>query len=84
MFGLFGDAQCVKARHVNTYTVGATGVDVPTWNAHFNSFTQLYTKFPQARASTAFLETFPNQAVLAQPKNMTATPQAHREITNYM
>lgn len=84
MFGLFADAQCTKGRHVNTYTAGTKGVDVSTYEAHFQNLSQFYTKFPQAQASTAFIETFPNQAILAQPKNRTSVPQAHREIRNYV
>ncbi|KAK3945061.1 hypothetical protein QBC46DRAFT_336908 [Diplogelasinospora grovesii] len=83
-FGLFADTQCDKGKHVNTYTVGATGVDVPTWDAHVQNFTALYQTYPQARLSTAFVETFPNQAVLEADGSKTAVPQKHREITNYV
>jgi hypothetical protein len=84
MFGLFADAQCTKGRHVNTYTVGTKGLDVSTYETHFRNMSQLYNKYPQTRASTFFIETFPNQAVLAQPKDSTSVPQAHREIENYV
>lgn len=83
-FGLFADTQCDKGKHVNSYTVGATGVDVPTWDAHVKNFTRLYAEYPQTRLSTAFLETFPNQAVLRVDGTKTAVPQKHREITNYV
>lgn len=83
-FGLFADAQCEKGKHVNSYTVGATGVDVPTWDAHVKNFTRLYAEYPQTQSSTAFVETFPNQAVLRVDGSKTAVPQKHREITNYV
>jgi len=83
-FGLFADRQCDKGKHVNSYTVGATGVDVPTWDAHVKNFTRLYEEYPQTRLSTAFVETFPNQAVLQANGGKTAVPQKHREITNHV
>lgn len=83
-FGLFADKQCEKGKHVNSYTVGATGVDVPTWDAHVKNFTKLYQEYPQAQLSTAFVETFPIQAVLQADGSKTAYPQKHREITNHV
>ncbi|CAF9941040.1 hypothetical protein IMSHALPRED_002404 [Imshaugia aleurites] len=83
-FGLFADKQCTKGKHVNTYTVGTTGVDVPTWDAHVQNFTKLYKEYPQTQLSTAFVETFPIQAVLQAEGANTAVPQKHREITNHV
>ncbi|KAI1196154.1 FAD binding domain protein [Nemania serpens] len=84
LFGLFADAQCVKGKHINTYTVGATGVDVPTWDAHVADLTQLYKKYPQVQQSTVLLETFSSVGVLAADGSKTSVPQKHREITNYV
>lgn len=83
-FGLFADKQCDKGKHINSYTVGATGVDVPTWDAHVKNFTRLYEEYPQTQLSTAFVETFPIQAVLQANGGKTAVPQKHREITNHV
>ncbi|KAM7213855.1 hypothetical protein V8F06_010787 [Rhypophila decipiens] len=86
VFGLFNDKQCAKGRHVNTYTVGQRDVEVATWDSHTRKMTELWTKYPQTRRSNAFLETFPNQAVLAADPHGTKTafPKTHREITNYV
>lgn len=83
-FGLFADSQCEKGRHVNTYTVGTTLVDVPTWDAHVKNFTRLYEEYPQTRSSTVFAETFSNKEVLRVDGKKTAVPQKHREIKNYV
>ncbi|CAN8102492.1 unnamed protein product [Discula destructiva] len=83
-FGLFADTQCDKGKHVSTYTVGATGVDVATWDAHVQNFTKLYAQYPETQLSTAFVETFPNQAVLQAGSKTTSVPQKHREITNFV
>ncbi|ROV92439.1 hypothetical protein VPNG_09576 [Cytospora leucostoma] len=83
-FGLFADTQCEKGKHVNSYTIGTTGVDVPTWDAHVKNLTRLYAEYPQTQLSTAFVETFSNKAVLQVDGSKTAVPQKHREITNYI
>ena len=84
VFGLFADKQCTKGKHVNTYTAGTTGVDVPTWDTHVKNFTKLYEEYPQTRNSTVFVETFPIKAVLEAKGGNTAVPEKHREISNHV
>ncbi|KAF2135276.1 uncharacterized protein K452DRAFT_239649 [Aplosporella prunicola CBS 121167] len=84
LYGLFGDAQCVKGKHINSYTVDIKTMDIPTFEAHFSNISRMFENYPDTRASTWFIEGLPLQAARQANSSATSFPPEHRQSTNLL
>ena len=80
--GGFDTGLCQKNLSRNFYSTNLRNLSASTFQATFDKMNTFFETYPDARATSIDLETFPNQAMAAVPDDATAYPW--RDALGYM